>query len=188
MIKIGDHARQRYVKRVLGIEDGEKAKQYAIENIDKVTCLILDLLNNSSLLYKNYAPTRKEALDYYINGELLIKLDNNEVESMYYINLDSDKKTNSKKIKEYVNKIKQNNLRVEQINVLKEKQDENSLRLEYMIKRLQGKVAEDMIDELSKEFEESIKKCKEYAAETKKLRIDENRAMMTEMFRKPTTV
>lgn len=178
-MEISEHAIQRYVKRVMGINDGNKAKEYACHHRYEVAYKILDLFNKSSVLHINYAPTRGETLDYYINGEILLVVNtkNNELSTMYQVALGNDK------LKFFVDKIKKNNSLIKAINLQKEKQDEISDHLKYMINRLQGKVENALIESFQKEYEESVAKCKEYAAETKRLRL-ENRDMMTDIFRK----
>lgn len=185
MLIINDHARQRYVKRVMGIENGIQAKDYANANKYEVTYKILELMNNSILLHDNYSPTRRETLDYYINGELLIKFNpkNNELESMYYISIDKDKQTNSKLIKSYVKKININRQTIRSLVLKREKQDEVSLHIQFMLKRLEGKIEQSLYDQLQSEFAESINLCKGYASEEKRLRT-ENREVMTILFKK----
>jgi signal recognition particle GTPase len=185
-MEIGSHVMQRYVKRVLEIDDGVKARQYAENNKYEVIYNILKLFNESTLLIKDYAPTRRETLDYYINSEILIIVNprKNEISTLYYVTLEEDNESNREKVKEYVRTIKDNNNKIKKINIAQAKQDPITKHLEFMIERLvKEDVPDSLIKSLQEETNKSIEKCKDFARDAKALRM-ENRELMTQLFRK----
>jgi hypothetical protein len=181
-MEIRDHAKERYVQRVMGIKDIKEARKYVKENEFEVCYRLLEFINKSSVLYKSYAPTRKETFDYYINGEVLIVMgkEKSEVITLYHVTLDSRNKINTMKIKKYIGKIRNNNNIINTLKGRQERQDKLSEHLEYMIDRLDGVIE---VIEFEREMKESIEKCKELATQTKQIRM-ENRKMMSEMFAK----
>jgi hypothetical protein len=184
-MEISRHAMLRYVQRVRGIKDGNKASEYLKENKFEVAYRILELLNSATVLYKNYTPTRKEPFDYFINDELLMVVNTkeNELTTLYYVTLDIEDEVNSSKVREYVKVVKKNIGIITTLEIKRKKQDKVSVNLEYMIKKLRGRISDDLISEFEVEFAESINICKGYAADSKKLRL-ENRDMMTQIFKK----
>lgn len=185
-MEIGEHVRQRYAKRILGIKNGVEAKIHAETHKYEAIYNILKLFNESILLIKNYAPTRKESRDYYINGELMLIVNSakNELDTLYYVTLDEDREVNKQKVNQYVKEIRNNNKKVKEINLQQAKQDEITHHIEYTLKRLsKEKVSDSLMGKLQTEREASIQICKECAATAKSLRT-ENRELMTEMFRK----
>lgn len=177
---------QRYVKRVIGIVDGEQAKKYAIENANEIWHKVMNLFNESKVLYKNYAPNRGQTLDYYVNKEILIIVDpkKDEIYTLYFITLDEEEYANSLKIQRFVKLIQKNNNSINAINVRQNKQERITSHIEYMLNRLKGElVPETLLNELQEERENSINICKELASDAKKLRL-ENREMMAEIFKK----
>jgi hypothetical protein len=181
-LEIREHAKLRYVQRVMGIHDYREAQEFIKKNEYLVSYKVLEFYNDAKLLYKSYAPTRKETLDYYTNKDFMIVVHpkGNEIVTLYNMTLQTEDDINQKLIKEYVNKITKNNKEINKIETIKKKQDKISCHLEYMIGRLKGTLD---VSEYQVEFAQSIDKCKEYAAEQKKLRM-ENREMMTQLFRK----
>lgn len=189
-MEISRHAMLRYVQRVRGIKDGNKASEYLKENKFEVAYRILELFNSATVLHKNYTPTRKDPFDYFINNELLMVVNTkeNELTTLYYVTLDIEDEINSSKVREYVKVVKKNIGIITALETKRKKQDKSSDNLEYMIKKLRGRISddlisEDLISEFEVEFAESINICKGYVAESKKLRL-ENRDMMTQIFKK----
>lgn len=177
---------QRYVQRVMGIADGREAKKYANENANEIWHKVMNLFNESKVLYKNYAPNRGQTLDYYVNKEILIIVDpkKDEIYTLYFITLDEEEYANSLKIQQYVKLIQKNNNRVNAINVRQNKQERITSHIEYMLNRLKDElVPETLLNELQEERENIINFCKELASDAKKLRL-ENREMMAEIFKK----
>jgi alpha-amylase/alpha-mannosidase (GH57 family) len=184
-MEIRDHAKLRYVQRVLGIGNVKEARKYIKENEFEVAYRILEFINDSSLFYKSFAPSRGETFDYYINGEVLIVMgrEKSVVITLYHVTLDSKSKINSKKIREYIKQITKNNHLVKTLRIQHERQDKITSHLEYMIDRLRGEIDESKMVAFEIERNESIEKCKELIAQNKGLRV-ENREMMAEMFTK----
>lgn len=178
-MKLSEHAKLRYVQRVIGIEDINEAKQYLNNNEYFISYKLLEFYNSSKPLYKNYAPTRKETLDYFIKDDYLIVVNKKtEIVTLYNMTLETEDDINQKLIKSYVKTIKNNNYRINQIEIVKRKQDQESKHLEYLIDRLKNEID---IYKYELEFEISKEKCIKYAAEQKELRM-ENRKLMTELF------
>lgn len=180
MIKISEHAMERYVQRVLGIK--EKTKTFLQDNQFEVAYRIQELLHSAEVLFKNFAPSKKETLDYYINEELLlvINTNKNELTTLFYVTLEADDSTNTKMVKEYVKQIKKNNSLSKHLEIKIRKQGKESDHLEYMIERLEGRID---LKEFVEDFAYSINTCKNYALDSKKLK-DENRNMMKQIFKK----
>lgn len=182
-MEMGFHPLFRYVQRVMGINDGAKA--YVDSKRYEVAYNLLQLINESDILMKGYAPARRDTLDYYIKDNILIvmKPDKREVVTLFNVTLSSKIKENNAKIKKYVSTIKKNNAHIQLINGKQAKQDQITHHLIFSIERFKGKISEELISELQREKEESINICKEYAAQAKQLRL-ENRELMSEMFKK----
>lgn len=181
-MEIRDHAKERYVQRVMGISNIKESKRIAKENNFEVSYRILELINGATVVFEGYAPTRKETFDYYINKEILIVLKpfKKEVVTLFNVTLDHENHVNNKKIKEYVKQISKNNHMVRQLGLKQAKQDTITHHLEYMINRLRGEID---VNKFEIERDESIQICKDIAAQTKVFRL-ENREMMSEMFKK----
>jgi hypothetical protein len=98
---VDGHVKFRFVQRVIGIKDVIEINRFIADNEYEVNHRIIEFVNQAELLISNYAPTRKETLDYYINGEILIIIrpKNMELETLYHITLDVDHRVNSSKIK-----------------------------------------------------------------------------------------
>jgi hypothetical protein len=177
-MNIREHAKPRYVQRVMGMSDHEVANKYAQKNNKVVSEKILEFFNDSEILHRHYAPTRKESMSYYINGDfmIIVKDKTNEIDTMYRITLLPDPEENKMLIQKYKYKIQSNLAKVQEIEEVKHIQDKESKRLEEELYN-----SED--EKLRKQFLESIEKCKQYAAEQKELRM-ENRELMTRLFRK----
>jgi signal recognition particle GTPase len=182
-MEIGSHVMQRYVERVLGID---KSKLYAQTHMYEVIYNILKLFNESTLLINNYAPTKKDTFDYYINDQLLIVVDprKKEIKTLYYVTLKVDSKENHEKVRQYVKLIKTNNNEIKKLKIAQNKQNPISKHLEFMLDRLMDEdIPNELMDRIYSEKEESIQTCKDYAATENRLR-SENRDLMTEMFKK----
>ncbi|MGD6876896.1 hypothetical protein [Bacillus infantis] len=184
-MEINFHVKLRFVQRIIGIEDVNAAKKFIEQNEYEVVYKILEFINEAQLLHENYAPARKDTLDYYINGETLLVLQPKKkgLVTLFDVTLDADDKTNSDKIRQYIKAIKQNNNAITKINVKQKKQDIISHHLEYMLKYLGENVSEEVKTKIYEDRQKSIDICKEYAANAKEYRM-ENRELMSEMFKK----
>jgi hypothetical protein len=180
---IDGHVKYRFVQRILGIKDNREINKFIANNEFEVHYRIVEFVNNAELLIENYAPTRKDTLDYYINGEILIIINprTKEIHTLYHITLDSENVINSKKIKQYVKTIRMNNSKVKHLKLQLKKQNLNTDHLEYMLKYLGEDVDNSVIEKIEQDREHSISVCKELAAQEKVLRM-ENRELMSEMF------
>jgi hypothetical protein len=184
---IDGHVKFRFVQRIMGIKGVSEVNKFIANNEFEVHYRIVEFVNEAELLMKNYAPARKDTLDYYINNETLIIIKPNknpnklELVTLFDITLDINSKQNSDKIKNYVKTIKRNNNEINTIKIKFKKQNSTSDHLKYMINYLDGKIDESLMDNIKVEYEKSISICKELAAQEKKLRM-ENRELMSEMF------
>jgi hypothetical protein len=180
---IDGHVKFRFVQRIMEIKNEKEANKFIANNEYEVIHRIVEYVNQSELLINNYAPTRKETMDYYINGEVLIIIrpSNKEIETLYHITLDTDDRTNTEKIKQYVKKIRKNNYRVKELKIKQKKQNKVSDHLEYMLKYLGKDVDDSIVYNINYDFAHSINKCKDLAANENLLR-DENRGLMSELF------
>jgi hypothetical protein len=182
---IDGHVKFRFVQRIMGIMNENEINKFIANNEYEVTHRISEFVNQSELLIKNYAPTRKETLDYYINGEVLIIIDPNkdELKTMYYITLDSEDKKNTQKINQYVKTIRKNNSKIKELKIKQKKQNIISKHFEYMIEYLPTDIDKSLIEKITFDMDQSIDICKYLAAQEKELR-SENRELMSEMFKK----
>lgn len=182
---IDGHVKFRFVQRIMGIENESEANKFIANNEFEVHYRIVEFVNNAELLIENYAPSRKDTLDYYINNETLIimKPNKKELVTLFDITLDSDSKQNTEKIRKYVKTIKRNNSEIKAINIKQVKQDVISKHLEYMINYLADDIDNYRMENIESDLQRSINICKEYAAQAKVLRM-ENRELMSEMFKK----
>jgi hypothetical protein len=180
---IDGHVKYRFVQRIMGIKDNREINQFITANEFEVNYRIVEFVNNAELLIENYAPSRKDTLDYYINGETLIvmKPKGKELVTLFDITLDAENKTNSMKIKQYVKSIRNNNSKIKGLKIKLKKQNLNTDHLEYMIKYLDTDVDDSIIYNINYDMAHSINKCKDLAANEKSLR-DQNRELMSEMF------
>jgi activator of 2-hydroxyglutaryl-CoA dehydratase len=180
---IDGHVKYRFVQRIMGMKDNKEINTFIVNNEFEVHYRIVEFVNSAELLIENYAPTRKDTLDYYINGEVLIIFNprNKEIHTLYHITLDSENVINTKKIKQYVKTIKMNNSKVKHLKLQLKKQNLNTDHLEYMLKYLGEDVGSSVIEKVIMDRERSIGVCKELAAQEKTLRM-ENRELMSEMF------
>lgn len=177
------HVKFRFVQRIMGIEDEREVNKFIANNEYEVTHRIKDFLEESELLMENYAPGKKDTLNFYINGEVLIIFEPNkkELRTMYFITLDSDPKKNSQKIKQYFKSIRKNNNKIKELKIKQDKQNKISKHLEFMIEYLGEEINDTLMNKIEKEKDESIAICKELAAQEKVLR-HENRDLISEMF------
>ncbi|SMQ86797.1 hypothetical protein SAMN05444673_6844 [Bacillus sp. OV166] len=182
---IDGHVKFRFVQRIMGIKGESEINKFITNNEYEVAYRILEFVNNAELLIENYAPARRDTLDYYINNETLIVMKPNKKElvTLFDVTLDSDNKQNTEKIKQYVKKIKMNNNEIKGIKIKQSKQNTISKHLEYMINYLIGDIDEYKMDIIQTDLQHSINICKEYATQEKALRM-ENRELMSEMFKK----
>jgi hypothetical protein len=180
---IDGHVKYRFVQRIMGLKDTREINKFIVNNEFEVHYRIVEFFNNAELLIENYAPTRKDTLDYYINGEVLIIINprTKEIHTLYHITLDSEDTANSKKIKQYVKTIRTNNSKIKTLKIKLKKQNLNTDHLEYMIKYLDKDVDDSIIYNINYDMAHSINKCKDLAAQIKALRM-ENRELMSEMF------
>jgi hypothetical protein len=180
---IDGHVKYRFVQRIMGIKDNREINIFITNNEFEVHYRIVEFVNNAELLIENYAPSRKDTLDYYINGETLIvmKPKGKELVTLFDITLDAENKTNSMKIKQYVKSIRNNNSKIKGLKIKLKKQNLNTDHLEYMIKYLNTDVDDSIIYNINYDMAHSINKCKDLAANEKSLR-DQNRELMSEMF------
>jgi hypothetical protein len=180
---IDGHVKYRFVQRIMGLKDTREINKFIVNNEFEVHYRIVEFFNNAELLIENYAPTRKDTLDYYINGEVLIIFNPRikEMHTLYHITLDSEDTANSKKIKQYVKTIRTNNSKIKALNIKLKKQNLNTDHLEYMLKYLDKDVDDSIIYNINYDMAHSINKCKDLAAQVKTLRM-ENRELMSEMF------
>jgi hypothetical protein len=177
------HVKYRFVQRIMGMKDNKEINRFISDNEFEVHYRIVEFVNSGELLIENYAPSRKDTLDYYINGEVLIIINprNKEIHTLYHITLDSENVINTKKIKQYVKTIKMNNSKVKHLKLQLKKQNLNTDHLEYMLKYLGEDVDDSIIYNINYDMAHSINKCKDLAANEKSLR-DQNRELMSEMF------
>jgi hypothetical protein len=180
---IDGHVKYRFVQRIMGIKDNREINRFIANNEFEVHYRIVEFVNSAELLIENYAPTRKDTLDYYINGEVLIIINprTKEIHTLYHITLDSENVINTKKINQYVKTIKMNNSKVKHLKLQLKKQNLNTDHLEYMLKYLCDDVEGSVIDKIKQDREVSIGICKDLAAQEKALRM-ENRELMSQMF------
>lgn len=184
-MKINDHVIYRFVQRVIGIKSDKEVQRYIARNRFEIVYKILEFINKSEILIENYAPGRRDTLDYYVNGETLIltKPKKTELVTLYDIRLDANSKTNSNKIRQYVSTIKVNNHKIRSLKLAQDKQNPITKHLEYMLDYFDGELSDGQISRINKDIKESIEICKQLALEEKTLRL-ENREMMSEMFKK----
>jgi hypothetical protein len=180
---IDGHVKFRFVQRILGIKDVKEINKFIANNEFEVHYRIVEFVNNSDLLIANYAPARKDTLDYYINNETLIimKPNNKELVTLFDITLDVDSKQNSDKIKQHVKTIRRNNSKIQVIKNKLKKQNAKTKHLEFMIDYLKGNIDETLMESLESDRQTSIDICKDHAAQEKQIRM-ENRELMSEMF------
>jgi hypothetical protein len=184
---IDGHVKFRFVQRIMGIKDVNEVNKFITNNEYEVHSRIVEFVNDADLLIENYAPARRDTLDYYINGETLIIIKPNknpnkmELVTLFDVTLDSNSEQNTEKIKLYVKTIKRNNNEIKAINIKQSKHDVISKHLEYMINYLACDVDNHIMENIEADKQRSINICKEYAAQAKSLRM-ENRELMSEMF------
>jgi hypothetical protein len=180
---IDGHVKYRFMQRIMGIKDDREINRFISDNEFEVHYRIVEFVNNAELLIENYAPSRKDTLDYYINGETLIvmKPKGKELVTLYHITLDAESKQNTEKIKHYVKTIRENNNKIKSINIKQKKRDAISKHLEYMINYLANDVDDYRMSVIENDLKISIDTCKDFAAQAKELRMI-NRELMSEMF------
>jgi isochorismate synthase EntC len=180
---IDGHVKYRFVQRILGIKDNKEINKFIADNEYEVTHRISEFVNQSKLLMANFAPSKGETLDYYINGEVLIimKPSNKELKTLYYITLDSENKKNSEKIKQYVKIIRKNNIKVKELKIKKKKQDKITDHYSYMIEFLGEDIDDQLKEKINIERQKSIDICIDLAAQENLLRA-ENKELMSQMF------
>jgi hypothetical protein len=184
---IDGHVKFRFVQRIMGIKGVSEVNKFIANNEFEVHYRIVEFVNNAELLIKNYAPSRKDTLDYYVNNETLIIMKPNknpnkmELVTLFDITLDTNSNQNSDKIKDYVKTIKRNNREINLIKGKFKKQNSITDHLEYMMKYLDEKIDESLMENIMTDRQHSINICKDYAAQEKMLRM-ENRELMSEMF------
>lgn len=146
-MKIDKHVMYRFVQRIMGIKGDKEIQQYISKNRYEVVYKLLEFVNEAELLIENFAPGRKDALDYYINGETLIvmKPKKSEVVTLYDVTLDTEDRENTLKIKQYVKSIRKNNSRIRHLRIQQKKQNPITDHLEYMLKYLDGELNESQI-------------------------------------------
>jgi hypothetical protein len=180
---IDGHVKYRFVQRIMEIKDNREINRFIANNEFEVHYRIVEFVNNAELLIENYAPSRKDTLDYHINGETLIvmKPKGKELVTLFDITLDAEDNANSKKIQQYVKTIKSNNSKIIYLKIQQKKQNLITDHLTYMRNYLGEDVDISMIEKVTMDRERSIDICKELAAQEKTLRM-ENRELMSEMF------
>jgi hypothetical protein len=178
---IDGHVKYRFVQRIMGIKDNREINKFIIDNEFEANYRIVEFVNNAELLIENYAPSRKDTLDYYINDETLIVMKSKGKELVTLFDITLDAEDNSKKIKQYVKTIRSNNDKVKYLKLQLKKQNLITDHLEYMLKYLGDDVEGCVIDRIKLDREVSIGLCKELAAQEKELRM-ENRELMSQMF------
>jgi hypothetical protein len=184
---IDGHVKFRFVQRIMGINNEGEVNKFIANNEYEVIHRIVEFVNEAELLIENYAPARRDTLDYYVNNETLIIIKPNknpnkmELVTLFDITLDTNSRKNSDKIKQYVKTIKRNNNERKFIQSKFKKQNTTSDHLKYMINYLDGKIDESLMKDIKVDYEKSISICKELAAQEKVLRL-ENRELMSEMF------
>lgn len=182
---IDGHVKFRFVQRIMGIKDEWEVNRFIANNEYEVIYKILEFVNHAELLIENYAPARRDTLDYYINNETLIvmKSDKRELVTLFDITLDTNNKENTEKIKQYVKTIKKNNGQIKAFKERQKKPNQIAKHYEFMIDYLGGGIDELLIKRIQLDAQESINICKELATQEKELRL-ENRELMSEMFKK----
>ncbi|MGG4434487.1 hypothetical protein AAXE64_07995 [Priestia megaterium] len=175
---IRDHAKERYVERVMKITNKKEAKEYIQNNEFEVSFRIMEMLNNSELLHGNYAVSKgKDTYSYYVLNDLLIVVHANgkEIITIYDLILDLKEESNLKMIKQHIKAIKHNIQAIKSKEIEKSKQDKETDNIEYMIKK-----TKEQLQNLEQLKEQSIIKCKAQVDEIKEVRY-ENRELMTKL-------
>lgn len=175
---IKDHAKLRYVQRVMKTEDVKVAQDYVKKNEFEVSYRLLEMLNKAELIYTAYAPVKgQNTYDYYVYEEFLIVTGMNKTEliTLYDIIVDSNVEQNEKKIREYIKDIKRNINKINVANIQKEKQDQETVSLEFAIEQ-----TNEYLAKLEQMRQKSIDKCKDQTKEIKSMRL-ENRELMTKI-------
>lgn len=178
-MKLTEHAKIRYVQRVLKIENEDEAKQYIKENESEVFSLMYKMYTNSTLIYKNYPPTLEagSSQNIYLNDNIIIittSLDE-KIITLYHITLDLDKDENEMKIIKMIKEISSGEYELNSIKKANKSHGEYLKNLNFTINYL-----ENQLLSLNEEYEKGLAKGLEMGQQLTK-RKNERWKLMNEL-------
>ncbi|WP_273125889.1 hypothetical protein [Bacillus weihaiensis] len=175
---IRDHAKERYVERVVGVNEKKDIKKYIAEHNFEICFKIMEMVNEAELLHDSFAVSKgATTYCYYINGDYLIVLTFNkkEVITIYNLVLDLKENKNHRLIKEHVKTIRKNINLIKRKEEIKNRQDNETMSIEYAID-----LTRESLRKLESSREHSIETCVKMTKEIKEIRY-ENRELMTKL-------
>lgn len=166
-MELTNHAYERYCERILNISEND-IKKYLEENKEDVKNSFIELLNKSIFLFKG-AYCENNIVNYYVvdNFIIVVNESNEAIITLYKINFG---------LGEDINKIVTNEL-IKEINILKEKEQEETKNKEKEISEIEMNInrIDSDIEKLTNEIEllnknrnilESKKELSEFSIKT----------------------
>lgn len=168
---ITEHAKLRYVQRILDIPVEKEAKRFMKEHEEEITKKIRLFYMESKLFFKNL-PLKKDGGDsrnIYLHKDVILLLshDDQSIITLYRVITSEDEEQNIWNIHAYLKTVQARNEEIEKIRKQKKEQEDHSRNLEFMRERLKKQLAE-----LETEIEESIGHSKELYVDAKKLKLE----------------
>lgn len=112
VVYVTAHARERYVQRILGIEDEKAIKKYLDENTMEVLFDVWKLFSKSKLYYKSYVDDSKRVFDIHIYRNIVFIVSPN-LEMVTLWNIDEEVLAKNKGIhKTVIKKLYANKLEI----------------------------------------------------------------------------
>lgn len=170
-----EHVLLRYVQRIVGISDKYEAKNYVNNKRYKVTYKLLQLINESYILYeKFYSEQDKKQYTYYMNGNYLIVMDSvkKTVVTLYDVNMRESEEDEVDKVLQYAKSIKRNRNTLKTNEKNKGVVDNDSRKIEYAIE-----LKKEELKELESRLEKSIRKSQGIVEKNKEIK-KENKSLM----------
>lgn len=177
-MKITQHIKERYVERVLKIEEG--IEDYIIRNNSEVLEGILHLINGAKMLYENYSLQGScDTNNILVHGNFIIIMSqgNRQAITLWDIFDEVENIYEFQELKDMINSIPRMENRRKRLNEQKNKQDFHSRKLEntfeWIIKNkstIKSIWVEYHINSLETEIEDSIEKSKKILSEMKKIK------------------
>jgi predicted CopG family antitoxin len=156
MIQLTYHIQQRYVQRIMNIQNEEEARYYLAVNNADVIKKVYELFRASRFIGRApYEKTNNTICDFYITDEhvlLIVEHHTQTAVTLYPVKIKEKTIENSDEINRYLKQIAISDNRYGELNRIKESTDLLSRNIEYAIERKKAEL-ETLEDELNKSIE-----------------------------------
>lgn len=148
MIKLTHHSKLRCVQRVFGITNEQKARVFLLDNEEKVSYKLWEMLSESKLIYENFSYDVGITNNYYLYGDfiLITASDSRMLITLYKLKFNTKDITDNYLLNKYIKTISYNRDTIRRIKDRKKKVDSKSRSIELAIEKLKKQILELEID------------------------------------------